>query len=96
MGKTVITSVRHGVEFLGVFIKPWRWYISRKTLKMISKGLKTLDYKNKESVSHTINSYLGILRHVASYNIRRVLFLDRNVLGVGVLSPDLTKIVLQK
>lgn len=40
----------------------------------------------------TVNSYLGILSHTASYNIRRELFFRKEFLRLGVFNEDMTKI----
>lgn len=74
LGKLVIREVHKGVEFLGVFMKPYRNYISNRTLERIECKLRQLDMSNCEAVLRTVNSYLGIMSHTASYNIRRAMF----------------------
>lgn len=93
MGKTIISSVHNGVEFLGVYVKPFRSYISRKTLKRIEQGMRQLDFSSCKHAVRTINSYLGIMQHTASYNIRKRLFFNHQVMRIGVLSKDMSKIV---
>lgn len=58
-GKTTITNVKYGVEFLGAFIKPYRTYISNACLRRIKTKL-TLISSNAKFLN-SINSYLGIL-----------------------------------
>ena len=74
MGKLHIREVHHGVEFLGAFLKPYRDYISNKTLARIKQNVKTIDLRDIGHAEASINSYLGVLSHSASYNIRHHLF----------------------
>lgn len=74
MGKLHVREVSQGVEFLGAFVKPYRDYISNKTLARIEKNVKTIDLRDIEHAEASINSYLGVLSHSASYNIRHHLF----------------------
>ena len=74
MGKLHIQEIHQGVEFLGAFIKPYRDYVSRKTLSRIEQNIKTLDLQDAKHAEASINSYLGVLSHSSSYNIRHHLF----------------------
>lgn len=74
MGKLHIRDVRHGVEFLGAFVKPYREYVSNKTLNRIVSKMQEIDLHDGKRVSATVNSYLGILSHTASFNLRQELF----------------------
>ena len=74
MGKLHVREVSQGVEFLGAFVKPYRDYISNKTLARIEENVKTIDLSDIEHAEASINSYLGVLSHSASYNIRHHLF----------------------
>lgn len=95
-GKLTISEVHQGVEFLGSFIKPWRIYISRHSLQRIELKLKMLDFSSPKKVLRSINSYLGIFQHTASYRIRRRLFMVKEILRLGVLDDGLTKITEKK
>ena len=66
-----VRDVSQGVEFLGAFVKPYRDYISNKTLNRISQNLKTMDMHDAKHVEASINSYLGVLSHSSSFNIKR-------------------------
>jgi hypothetical protein len=78
--KIYLQHYRKGVAFVGAYIKPYRNYICNRTKK---KFLKTMYNTNKSlrqtpptkaylfSVLSTVNSYLGIMRHYKTYNIRR-------------------------
>ena len=74
-GKTRITSSKQGVQFLGYFVKEYRIYICNKTLSRIRKKLN-LCIHNKEmsNINNSINSYLGMFKHCASYNLRKEIF----------------------
>ena len=83
MGKVQLTKARHGAGFLGAYIKPYRTYIDNKALARSAEGVADIDTSD---VSHTylsVNSYLGVLGHYASYNIRRRLFLRERFLKVA-------------
>lgn len=92
MGKLQITEVHKGVEFLGAFIKPYRTYVSRRTLERVEKKLLLLDFSKPAKILRSVNSYLGIFQHTASYNIRRRLFMRTEYLKIGVFNADMTKI----
>ena len=66
MGKLHVREVSQGVEFLGAFVKPYRDYISNKTLERMTKKFQEIDLRNEEKAVRTIDSYLGILSHTAS------------------------------
>jgi hypothetical protein len=66
-----------GVKFLGAYIKPYRTYIHRRTLGSMRD--KMYDYtickyiwaeQIQKSIA-TLNSYLGMMKHYSSYNIRK-------------------------
>lgn len=76
MGKLHVRDVRHGVEFLGAFVKPYRDYISNKTLHRITRNLQMMSLRDAKHVEASVNSYLGVLCHTASYHLRQ------DILGV--------------
>lgn len=73
-GKVHVQEVHRGVEFLGTFVKPYREYISNRTLERVQKKLGEVDLRNRDAALRTVNSYLGIMSHTASYNLRRSMF----------------------
>lgn len=73
-GKIHVQEVHRGVEFLGTFVKPYREYVSNRTLERMRKKLAGVDLYNRDAAVRTVNSYLGIMSHTASYNLRRALF----------------------
>ena len=91
MGKLHVRSITQGVEFLGAFVKPYRTYVSNKTLGRMAKNLRALDTRDKEHLRCSVNSYLGVLSHSASYNIRRQLFLNGKAARFMEFDADLLK-----
>ncbi len=91
MGKLHVRDIREGVEFLGAFVKPWRIYVSNKTLARIRKNLRALDLRDVDHVSNSVNSYLGVLSHNATYNLRCNLFLDSDISRMLEYDPHVLK-----
>ena len=94
-GKTKITNVRHGVKFLGAFVKPWRTYVASSTLKRINVGLDGLRGSSPVRVANALNSYCGVLGHHASRSVRCSLFLkNRWVYDFGYFDAEMRKFQL--
>ena len=91
MGKLHIREVHSGVEFLGTFVKPYRDYVSNKTLERIKGRVQQIDLRNGEAANRTICSYLGILSHAASYNLRREIFDTSDIAQIVEFDADMTK-----
>lgn len=70
--KTQIINVKHGVEFLGAFIKPYRTYLSTKTIRRMRKHLHYFNtHDTDKDVENMINSYLGIFSHYKSNKVKK-------------------------
>jgi len=93
MGKLEISEVHRGVEFLGSYILPWRTYVSNHSLRRIEKKVADIDYGKPWVATRSINSYLGVFRHTASYNVRKRLLVNKRSLRIGVFDDELTKFV---
>ena len=91
MGKLRIREVSHGVEFLGAFVKPYRDYVSNKTLNRIVSKMQEIDLHDSKRVSSTVNSYLGILSHTASFNLKQELFGCEDLSRVVEIDNDFLK-----
>ena len=91
MGKLHIQEIHGGVEFLGTYVKPYRDYVSNKTLERIKGRLQQTDLRNGEAANRTICSYLGILSHTASYNLRREIFDTSDIAQIVEFDADMTK-----
>ena len=91
MGKLHIQEIHRGVEFLGTFVKPYRDYVNNKTLERIKGRVQQIDLRNCEAANRTICSYLGILSHTASYNLRREIFDTSDIAQIVEFDADMTK-----
>lgn len=69
MGKLHIRNAYYGVEFLGTFIKPWRNYVSNKTLRRMRQHMAELQGCSQHRIQSAAISYMGVLSHTASHNI---------------------------
>lgn len=69
-----------GVKFIGAVIKPHRTYISNRTVNNAFDCVRKLNKQDcsADEAMASINSYLGLLRHHATHNIRSRLL---NVFG---------------
>jgi len=86
--KIVLQHFSKGVNFLGATLKPHRMYVSNRAkinFKLCVKNWKlflqnnTPHYADLVQIRASINSYLGIMRHYRTYNIRyNTLIKDRN------------------
>ena len=97
-----------GVNFLGCIIKPNRIYIANRTkhnfYKAIQKqNLVVVDHKpNKKEILNflcSMNSYLGIMKHYQTYNIKMKIiekYLDKRWLDRVSLSFEKNKFIKNK
>lgn len=68
--KIYLQEIKKWVLFLGVYIKPYRSYVRRRTIgKFYHKIQKLNQTGDKEKILSTINSYLWICSHHKSYHI---------------------------
>jgi hypothetical protein len=78
--KRYLQHYTKGVKFVGVVIKPWRKYISNRTVsraverinhynQLISEN-KYLVFEYAEEFAFSLNSFLGMISHYDSYNVR--------------------------
>lgn len=96
MGKVRISEASQGVEFLGAFIKPYRIYLSNATLQRMREHLAEMDFSDRDKVVRSVNSYLGIMAHTASYRLRMELFYRPEFLRIGWFDPKMTKMTRHK
>jgi retron-type reverse transcriptase len=86
--KIILQHFSKGVNFLGATLKPHRKYVSNRAkinFKLRVKNWKlflqnnTPHYADLMQIRASINSYLGLMRHYRTYNIRyNTLIKDRN------------------
>lgn len=62
--KCSIKKASQGINFVGYIIKPYRRYIRRSTVESAKYAA------SKKSIK-SVNSYLGLFRHAASYKLRK-------------------------
>lgn len=77
--KFFLQQATHGVLFVGGMIKPGRLYTAKRTFGNIYNAVRkynciinetdTIDADTAESFMSTLNSYFGLLKQTASYNI---------------------------
>ena len=91
MGKLHVCNVANGVEFLGAFVKPFRRYVANQSLRRVRSNISQIDFTDHEKVFRTVNSYLGMMIHYASYNLRNELFMQSEFLKVAPYDADMTK-----
>lgn len=80
-GKVIISSVWHGVEFLGAWLKPCRIYMSRNCVGRISTKMSNLASADTCNWYSSLNSYCGLLSHGNNYTLRRKLLLCNDEFG---------------
>lgn len=93
MGKLEVCEVHQGAEFLGAYVKPYRTYMSNQSLRRMRKSVSELNLSNHDKAQRSINSFLGVLMHLATFNIRREMFFSLKFLRIGVLNRDITKLI---
>ncbi len=78
--KKYLQHFNKGVKFLGAFIKPYRIYIGNRTkgnfyqaVEKQNKLIKNHKPSKKEKLSFlsSMNSYLGLIKHYRTYNLKR-------------------------
>ena len=90
-----------GVAFLGVYVKPYRCYISNRTKTKFYKTVREIEsdlsakeplYADLEKIRARLNSYLGIMKHYSTYNIRHTALMKPNsFFQYGYLSKRIGK-----
>lgn len=91
MGKTRITDARRGVEFLGAYLMPRRTYISNISLRRMASQVEQTRGRQPEGVWRAVNSWLGVLQHYRSFNIRCEMLLRTDILTIGHFDRRMTQ-----
>lgn len=68
--KVAIYSAYKGVEFLGAYLKPFRQYVSSRTLRRMETKIRGIGKLGPVKFCNSVNSFLGITSHYRAYNIR--------------------------
>lgn len=107
-GKIYLQHYTKGFHFLGVFIKPHRLYMGRRTAKKFKStvyyyrqlfGSRKLHVDEVKKLRSILNSYLGLLKHYHTYKLRRDMLFKKPACifyQYGFFSPSLTKITIYK
>lgn len=69
MDKTEIRPLEHGFDFCGRFVKPWRTYLRRATVRRGKAAMGLL--RRSAHPAETVTSYMALARHCNAYNLRR-------------------------
>lgn len=76
--KIYLQPATHGVNFIGATIMTNRIYCGNRTISaLINKLIKTYrkyEIKYSSKFMSSINSYLGLMKHYSTYNIRKRIF----------------------
>ena len=90
-----------GVNFLGVYIKPFCVYIGKRCKTNIYKKLnnyyRVKNSDDKKIFRSQINSYLGIMRHYNTFNLRKKcleIFKKNELSSLFYLDNGLNKVVI--
>lgn len=78
--KIYLQHYRNGVLFTGGFIKAHRTYASNRVKDSLNKKLKELNTQkalNPKDLQASVNSYLGIMKHFKSFNLRREIMMKQ-------------------
>lgn len=110
--KIYLQNFKKGVYFLGVFIKPHRIYIGKKTKHNFYEKIREWNKENQkmegiiekykcEKFVACVNSYLGIMKHYKTYNLRKKLLTNftstfGNFFKFADSKDKYLKIILQK
>ena len=87
--KTRVCNARHGIEFLGAFVKPHRTYVASHTLRRIRNHLHSISPRmSMKRAQAVVNSSLGVLSHYDSYFVRDVMNYKSGLSEFGRFSDD--------
>lgn len=80
--KTKIDNINHGVEFVGRRIWPTHMKLKKETVKNMKKRLRYIQKQfalgevGTDEVRAVLSSYLGLMKHTDSYNLKRKILRD--------------------
>ena len=80
--KFYLQHYKKGVQFLGVYIKPYRIYIGKRSKSNFYNKIEywnglngnencKIDNESKFLLRAQVNSYLGLMKHYNTYKLRR-------------------------
>ena len=81
--KIVLVNADEGITFLGQIIKPYRNYVSNRTKNNFYQAIQRINqimaaeprfsWQQLCDIRATLNSYLGIMQHAHTYNLRKAM-----------------------
>lgn len=96
MGKLRIVNSKYGAEFLGGFVKPHRTYTSNESLNRMMTSVSSMDMRKPHDVWASVSSFLGVLSHYSSFNIRSRIFFNSELLKIGTFNREMTQFTLRQ
>lgn len=106
--KILLINSEVGVQFLGQIIKPYRKYISNRTKNNFFKAIQNINqvlavlprfsWQQLCEIRATLNSYLGIMKHANSFNLRKAMMgrLIKRFHDFYFVSKDFDKVIINK
>lgn len=106
--KIILKSAEEGIYFLGQIIKPYRNYISSRTKNNFYQSIQNINklladepqftWEQLCKIRATLNSYLGIMRHANSYNLRKAMLarLKGRFYDFFYVCKDLNKVTINE
>jgi hypothetical protein len=82
------------VEFLGGFVKPYRNYISNESLDRMLHSVSKINLRDHTATWASLNSFLGVLSHYSSFNVRSRMFFNPELLTLGKFNQGITQFTL--
>jgi hypothetical protein len=106
--KIVLTNASEGVKFLGQIIKPHRKYVSNRTknnfyqtiqrINKIMAEVPEFSWKQLCDIRASLNSYLGIMQHANTYNLRKAMLnkLRNRFYDFFFVAKNLNKVIINE
>ena len=87
--KVLAVDAYKGVEFLGAYVKPYRTYPARRSLKRMRGRMKALDWsEHPNRIQARVNSMLGVLSHYDCWHMRKLLVWETRLRQFGKVTDD--------
>jgi RNA-directed DNA polymerase len=106
--KIVLVNASEGIPFLGQIVKPCRTYIGNRTknnfyqavlqINTVLDVVPQFSWKQLCEIRTTLNSYLGIIQHANSYNLRNAMLnkLNKRFFDFFVVSQNKDKVKINE
>ena len=106
--KIVLVDAKEGIPFLGHIIKPYRNLVSNRTknnfyqaiqrINQIMADVSLIEWKQLCDIRATLNSYLGIMQHANTFNLRKAMLgkLNKRFNNFFYMSAKYDKVIIDK